>query len=80
MTSPANCNEKKTRKVIDLPPGSKLAYTVDEAAQALGVGVTTMWTMLREGEVVAKKVRGRTVVPREELLRVIDEAPAARAA
>lgn len=80
MTSPANCNEKKPRKVIDLPPGSKLAYTVDEAAQALGVGVTTMWTMLREGEVVAKKVRGRTVVPREELLRVIDEAPSARAA
>nr|WP_314431445.1 helix-turn-helix domain-containing protein [uncultured Brevundimonas sp.] len=80
MTSPANCNERKPRKVIDLPPGSKLAYTVDEAAQALGVGVTTMWTMLREGEVVAKKVRGRTVVPRDELLRVIEEAPAARAA
>lgn len=76
----ANCIEGKHRKVTDLPPGSKLAYTVDEAAQALGVGVTTMWTMLREGDVVAKKVRGRTVVPREELVRVIDEAPAARAA
>lgn len=68
------------RKVIDLPPGSKLAYTVDEAAQALGVGTTTMWKMIREGDVVAKKVRGRTVVPREDLQRVIDQAPAARAA
>ncbi len=68
------------RKVIELPPGSKLAYTVDEAAQALGVGATTMWKMIREGDVVAKKVRGRTVVPREDLQRVIDQAPAARAA
>ena len=76
----ANCNEKKPRKVVELPPGSKLAYTVDESAQALGVGTTAIWTMIREGEVVAKKVRGRTVIAREELLRVLEEAPAARAA
>lgn len=76
----ATGNEKKWRKFVDLPPGSKLAYTVDEAAQALGVGTTTMWKMIREGDVVAKKVRGRTVVPREDLQRVIDQAPAARAA
>lgn len=77
----ANCNEAKPkRKVIDLPPGSKLAYTVDESAQAMGLSTTTVWTMIREGEVTAKRVRGRTVVPREELQRVIDEAPAARAA
>ncbi len=78
--SAANCNGKKPRKVIDLPAGSKLAYTVDESAQALGVSVTTVWTMIREGDVVAKKVRGRTLIPREELQRVLDEAPGARAA
>ena len=78
MSGPANCN--KPRKVIDLPPGSKLAYTVDEAAQAIGVSTTTVWTMIREGEVMAKKVRGRTLVPRDELQRVLDQAPEARAA
>lgn len=80
MTEAANCNEPRRKKVCDLPPGSKLAYTVDEAAQALGLSVATIWAMLKVGELEAKKLRGRTLVPREELERVLSHAPAARAA
>ncbi|WP_332657318.1 helix-turn-helix domain-containing protein [Brevundimonas sp.] len=68
------------RKPVDLPPGAKLAYTVDEAGPAIGVSRSTMFEMIRLGEVVAKKVRGRTVIPRDELQRILDEAPTARAA
>lgn len=68
------------RKVIDLPPGAKLAYTVDEAGPAMGVSRTTVFDMIRNGEVIAKKLRGRTIITRDELQRVIDEAPPARAA
>ncbi len=68
------------RKVIDLPPGAKLAYTADEAAIALGLSVATVWAMLKDGEIVARKLRGRTLVPREELERVLGSAPPARAA
>ena len=75
----ANCNDQRRRKA-DLPPGAKLAYTVDEAAQALGLSVATGWAMLKAGELTAKKLRGRTLVPREELERVLGNAPAARAA
>lgn len=41
------------KKVCDLPPGSKLSYTVDEAAQALGLSVATIWAMLKAGEITA---------------------------
>lgn len=68
------------KKIIDLPPGSKLAYTVDEAGPAMGVSRTTVFDMIRNGEVIAKKLRGRTIITRDELQRVIDEAPPARAA
>jgi excisionase family DNA binding protein len=68
------------RKPVELPPGAKLAYTVDEAGPAIGVSRSTVFEMIRDGEVVAKKVRGRTIIPREELQRIIDEAPSSRAA
>ena len=75
----ANGNAKKARGT-DLPPGAKLAYTVDEAARALGLSVATIWAMLKAGEITAKKLRGRTLVPRDELERVLGAAPGARAA
>lgn len=80
MTGAANCNAHQKRRKPDLPPGAKLAYTVDEAGPAIGVSRTTVFEMIRKGEIVAKKVRGRTVISRDELKRVIDEAPEARAA
>lgn len=80
MTDPANCNAPRKRKEAVLPPGAKLAYTVDEAGPAMGVSRTTVFDMIRNGEVIAKKLRGRTIITRDELQRVIDEAPPARAA
>lgn len=80
--SAANNNEAQgdRRKPVDLPPGAKLAYTVDEAGPAIGLSRSTIFEMIRAGEVTAKKVRGRTLIPREELMRLIDEAPTTRAA
>lgn len=78
MTTAANCNGTKKRKAIRLPPGSKLAYNVDEAAAALGMSDSTVWLMIKEGFVAAKKVRGRTLIAREELQRIVDEAPSVR--
>lgn len=80
MTAAANDHVKPKAKAIDLPPGAKLSYTVDEAAVALGLSRATVWDMLKIGELKAKTLRGRTVIARAELMRVIDEAPDARAA
>jgi len=55
-------------------------HRIASPAPASELSFVTVWTMVREGEVIAKKVRGRTVIAREELQRVLDEAPSARAA
>ena len=57
----------------------KLAYTVEEAGRAIGVSRSTVFDMIRVGELTAKKLRGRTVIARIELQRVLTEAPDARA-
>ncbi|HYC66587.1 helix-turn-helix domain-containing protein [Brevundimonas sp.] len=56
----------------------KLAYTVEEAGRAIGVSRSTVFDMIRMGEVSAKKLRGRTVIARAELQRIVSEAPDAR--
>lgn len=67
------------RKPAELPPGAKLAYTVPETGRALGLSAATIWAMLKDGELVARKLRGRTLICREELERVLAAAPDARA-
>ncbi len=65
---PANQNDPVDRS-------EKLAYTVVEAASALGVGRSTLFDMIRTGELQARKLRGRTVVTRAELVRILSDAP-----
>lgn len=57
----------------------KLAYTVEEAGRAIGVSRSTVFDMIRMRELQAKKLRGRTLIARAELQRVLMEAPDARA-
>lgn len=63
-----------------LGAGDKLAYTVGESAKALGLSPATVWSMIKEREVSAIKLRGRTLISRTELERVLAGAPSARAA
>jgi excisionase family DNA binding protein len=79
MTS-AIPTEPKVKKSIILPPGAKLSYSVGESAEALGLSPATVWDMIRKGELEAKRLRGRTLLPLTELERVLAEAPGARAA
>lgn len=53
---------------------NKLAYGVDEAADSLGVGRSTVWRWIQEGRLKTLKLGGRTLIRREELVRLLDEA------
>jgi excisionase family DNA binding protein len=44
-------------------PGAKLAVTIAEAAEQLGVSYQTLWRAIREGEFPGIKIRGRILVP-----------------
>ena len=50
----------------------KLAYRVDEACHMLGIGRTSLYELVKSGELKLIKIAGRTLVPRSELERLTD--------
>lgn len=53
---------------------NRLAYGIEDAAQALCVGKSTIWRWVHDGRVKTIKLGGRTLIRREELMRLLDEA------
>jgi excisionase family DNA binding protein len=45
------------------------AWTVEEAAQILGVSVPTVWRRIRDKELIAIRIGGRTLIPKMEIER-----------
>lgn len=52
----------------------KLAYTVNEALAALGIGRTKFYQLAREGKIDLRKLGTRTIATAASLERLIDEA------
>lgn len=57
------------------PP--KLAYTVDEAVKALGIGRSKLYEAIRAGDLRSIKAGGRTLIRAEALTAFLDAAEAA---
>jgi excisionase family DNA binding protein len=67
---------------IDLaPPPSRLTYTVEEAADLIGVGRSAAYAAVRAGEIPSVRVGRRLLVPKCALERMLgisdDERPEA---
>lgn len=64
--------------MIDQKPAAagKLAYRVDEACHALGIGRTSLYELAKAGQIKLIKIAGRTLVPRSEIERLtrVDDA------
>ncbi len=56
----------------------QLAYTIKEASAALGVSKATIYRTLANGELHAKKLGSRTLIPADEIRRWISSFPSAR--
>jgi excisionase family DNA binding protein len=52
----------------------RLAYSVNEAAQRLGVGPMTLYREIAEGKLPAIRIRDRILVPKVVLERLVEEA------
>jgi excisionase family DNA binding protein len=52
----------------------RLAFGVDEAATVMCVGKSTVWRWIHDKRVRSVKLGGRTLIPREELLRLLSAA------
>lgn len=53
----------------------KLAYRIPEAIAATGIGRTTLYALIKSGDLKVRKVRGMTLIPRQELQRLIEGDP-----
>ncbi len=58
----------------------KLAYTVDAAADAIGVSRGMIYNLFKSGDITPRKAGRRTLVMRDELARYLDTLPSGVAA
>jgi len=52
------------------------AFRVNDACRAIGLGRTALYGLIAEGKLKPIKVAGRTLIPRSEIERLIEEARA----
>jgi len=50
---------------------AKLAYSVHEAAAALGLSASSIWKWISVGQLRAVRIGGRTLIPADELKRIL---------
>lgn len=53
-----------------LAAAGKLAFRIDEACHALGIGRTSLYEMAKTGQIKFIRIAGRTLVPRSEIERL----------
>ena len=54
------------------PPIERLAYSVQEAADMLGVNYFSMYRLIQRGKLkTCRALRGKLLVPRTELLKLL---------
>lgn len=57
--------------------GTRLAYSVEEFADAAGIGKTTAYGIINRGEIRVKKAGSRTLIPAAEAVRWLNDQPIA---
>ena len=69
-------NQYQTILDQKLAPAGKMAYRINEACQCLGIGRTSLYELVKSGELKLIRIAGRTLVPRSEIERLtcIDRA------
>lgn len=55
---------------------SKLAYTIGEAHRTLGIGRTSLYSLIKAGELESFKACGRTLIPADALHAYVARARA----
>jgi excisionase family DNA binding protein len=67
----APANTLVAQESVGLEADDRLAYSVNEAAQRLGVGPMTLYREIAEGKLPAIRIRDRVLVPKVVLERLV---------
>jgi excisionase family DNA binding protein len=57
-----------------------LAYSIEDAAKASGVGRTKLFELIKDGKLRARKVGRRTLITADDLKQMLDNLPVREAA
>lgn len=57
-----------------MPNSPKLAYRIDEAADAIGIGRSKLYELIKAKQVETRKIGTRTVIPAASLHRLLEAA------
>jgi len=60
------------RTMTNTSIGSKLAYSIPEAAAAISIGRSKIYSLIAEGQLETRKIGKRTVIPAGSLIRLIE--------
>ena len=63
-------NKQDTIYEQKLAAVGKRAYRIGEACYALGIGRTSLYDLIKNKEIVAIKIAGRTLIPSSEIERL----------
>ncbi len=62
----------KTEEQPNPPPPERLAYSIQEAADMLGVNYFSVYRLIQRGKLKpCRALRGKLLVPRTELLKLL---------
>lgn len=56
----------------------KLAFTISEACHAIGISRSKLYELIGEGQVQARKIGSRTIIPADSLRRLVSDEGAAK--
>lgn len=72
MPSPRAANPNPITKPKRTSVSEKLAYTIPEAVSATGLGRTTIYELIKRGELPLVKVGSRSLVRRQDLEAMLE--------
>jgi excisionase family DNA binding protein len=55
--------------------GEKLAFTIAEAVSSSGIGRTKLYALIKEGQLEARKLGSKTLIPAPSLRSLVDGLP-----
>ena len=58
--------------MLDAKSQAKLAYSIPEAAAAVSIGRSKVYTLIAEGRLEARKIGKRTVIPAASLAKLLE--------
>lgn len=57
------------------PEQQPIAYSINDAAEAIGISRAGMYNLLADKKIAARKIGARTIIPADELRRFVNSQP-----